>query len=306
MFTTKKIYPNNNFEVAKRSIANAQFCEAYLLSVIYNLKMTINFSRQTVKNLETLNNFVVLESNRQKKIKLELEDTQNGITGGSAFSQEQTDTNENLSGGKIIEIQSFIEKIETNPKNFETIDLLSETISLLKIAFGYISSNQEVALKEAQDALLCVEAVLVVGVPLETKLTEFQFTFNPFTIDSSLIKTYNTTISNLPPILTKLNSVTTTLIEDITDTNELVDQVRTIVFSRSTQNESAIVSVLKWFTSQTNNKVRTEMILNALESVFSSMDLVVHYSSNASTNLKAIINKVKIYKISGILTLENE
>jgi hypothetical protein len=311
----------NQFEVSKRSIANVQFCEAYLLSVIHNLKMTLYFSKHTLKNLEILNKFVIAESIRQKnqldesnqdsnipieKLKLEggelnLE-TQN--IGTDQLQIEQIEPQNDLRGGKILELETFLKKIGNNEKDFQTIELLTETVNLLTMAFGYIFNNEEVALKEAEDALLNVESCLVIGVPLETKISELQFSTSPYTSDlksfSVSIRTYNTTLSNLPPILTKLYSVVRTLVEDITDTNELVDQVRTIVFGRSSQNETVMMSVLKWFTSQSKNQIKTDMILNSLESVFSSMDLVVHYSTNASVNLKAIENKVKIYKISGV------
>jgi hypothetical protein len=203
-------------------------------------------------------------------------------------SENTFDSNTNpneLRGGKILELETFLKKIENNEKDFQTIELLTETVNLLTMAFGYIFNNEEVALKEAEDALLNVESCLVIGIPLETKISELQFSTAPYTSDlksfSLSIRTYNSTVSNLPPILTKLYSVVRTLVEDITDTNELVDQVRTIVFGRSSQNETVMMSVLKWFTTQSKNQIKTDMILNALESVFSSMDLVVHYSTNA-------------------------
>ena len=337
----------NQFEVSKRSIANVQFCEAYLLSVIHNLKMTIYFSKHTLKNLEILNKFVIAESIRQKNqletnefnqdsniqvdLNLQLKggelvqniqniDTQVIETNHTQTQLEQVqhehipisettidalnDNQNELRGGKILELETFLKKIENHEKDFQTIELLTETVNLLTMAFGYIFNNEEVALKEAEDALLNVESCLVIGVPLESKISELQFSTVPYTSDlksfSLSIRTYNTTLSNLPSILTKLYSVVRTLMEDITDTNELVDQVRTIVFGRSSQNETVMMSVLKWFTSQSKNQIKTDMILNSLESVFSSMDLVVHYSTNASVNLKAIENKVRIYKISGV------
>ena len=324
----------NQFEVSKRSIANVQFCEAYLLSIIHNLKMTIHFSKHTLKNLEILNKFVIAESIQQKneletnqsneKLQLkggevnqnldtqiietnqtQLEQIQHEYNSTSENNTFDSNTNPNeLRGGKILELETFLKKIENNEKDFQTIELLTETVNLLTMAFGYIFNNEEVALKEAEDALLNVESCLVIGIPLETKISELQFSTAPYTSDlksfSLSIRTYNSTVSNLPPILTKLYSVVRTLVEDITDTNELVDQVRTIVFGRSSQNETVMMSVLKWFTTQSKNQIKTDMILNALESVFSSMDLVVHYSTNASINLKAIENKVRIYKISGV------
>jgi hypothetical protein len=287
---------SSEFEVAKRAIANVHFCQAYLLAVVHNLKMMIHFSQNTLRNLDTLNKFVASES---KRLKLESSQataaaSKKGFLGGLFGG-----ATDQLEGGKINEIDEFKEKLEKRSQDFETVDLLTETSSLISMALGFITSNEETALVEANDALLCVESSLVIGIPLESKITELQFVSNNVTElknHAVAIQTFNATISRLSSILNKLFAVVKNLVEDVKDTTELVDQVRKIVFKRSVEKEN--VGILKWFTTQTNDASKTDVILSSIESVFSSMDLVVHFCTNAFVNLNAVESKVDISMIS--------
>jgi hypothetical protein len=301
----------SEFEVARKVIANVHFCEAYLLAVIHNLKMMIHYSQITLRDLEKLNNFVSQES---KRLKLESSQANavaakkgflgrifggdSTLKGGEIENGESDTVNEVLEGGKIQEIEEFKEKLKKKSQDFETVDLLIETSSLISMALGFITSNEETALVEANDALLCVQSSLVIGVPLETKITEMQFVsnnVNELKNHAVAIQTFNATISRLSSILHKLFAVVKNLVEDVKDTTELVDQVRKIVSQRSAEKDN--VGILKWFTTQTS-EAKSDVILSSIESVFSSMDFVIFFCKNASINLETLEKKVDINMIS--------
>jgi hypothetical protein len=213
-----------------------------------------------------------------------------------------TDDNEvlvPLEGGKIDGLYEFSDKLKKRGKDFKTIDLLIETVDLLSMAHGYITNNENAALLEAREALLCIGTSLVIGVPLEATIDQLQFSSssssNRLIDHSATIQTFNSTIGRLSSILQKLFAVASNLQEDVTDTRDLVEQVKTIVFSRSAENQKT--GILKWFTSQSNDPIKSDMILNAIESIFSSMDKVVHYSTNAFVNITAL-KKIPLGMIS--------
>ena len=193
----------------------------------------------------------------------------------------------------------FSDKLKKRGKDFKTIDLLIETVDLLSMAHGYITNNENAALLEAREALLCIGTSLVIGVPLEATIDQLQFSSssssNRLIDHSATIQTFNSTIGRLSSILQKLFAVASNLQEDVTDTRDLVEQVKTIVFSRSAENQKT--GILKWFTSQSNDPIKSDMILNAIESIFSSMDRVVHYSTNAFDNISAL-KKIPLGMIS--------
>jgi hypothetical protein len=204
-----------------------------------------------------------------------------------------------LEGGKIDGLYEFSDKLKKRGKDFKTIDLLIETVDLLSMAHGYITNNENAALLEAREALLCIGTSLVIGVPLEATIDQLQFSSssssNRLIDHSATIQTFNSTIGRLSSILQKLFAVASNLQEDVTDTRDLVEQVKTIVFSRSAENQKT--GILKWFTSQSNDPIKSDMILNAIESIFSSMDRVVHYSTNAFDNISAL-KKIPLGMIS--------
>lgn len=204
-----------------------------------------------------------------------------------------------LEGGKIDGLYEFSDKLKKRGKDFKTIDLLIETVDLLSMAHGYITNNENAALLEAREALLCINTSLVIGIPLEATIDQLQFslssTSNRLIDHSATIQTFNSTIGRLSSILQKLFAVASNLQEDVNDTRDLVEQVKTIVFSRSAESQKT--GILKWFTSQSNDPIKSDMILNAIESIFSSMDKVVHYSTNAFVNITAL-KKVPLGMIS--------
>ena len=213
---------------------------------------------------------------------------------------DQTDQQQvQLEGGKIEALYEFSDKLRKRAKDFKTIDLLIETVDLLSMAHGYITNNENAALLEAREALLCISTSLVIGVPLEATIDQLQFslssTSNRLIDHSATIQTFNSTIGRLSSILQKLFAVASNLQEDVNDTRDLVEQVKTIVFSRSAESQKT--GILKWFTSQSNDPIKSDMILNAIESIFSSMDKVVHYSTNAFVNITAL-KKIPLGMIS--------
>ena len=213
---------------------------------------------------------------------------------------DQTDQQQvQLEGGKIEALYEFSDKLRKRAKDFKTIDLLIETVDLLSMAHGYITNNENAALLEAREALLCISTSLVIGVPLEATIDQLQFslssTSNRLIDHSATIQTFNSTIGRLASILQKLFAVASNLQEDVNDTRDLVEQVKTIVFSRSAESQKS--GILKWFTSQSNDPIKSDMILNAIESIFSSMDKVVHYSANAFVNITAL-KKIPLGMIS--------
>ena len=213
---------------------------------------------------------------------------------------DQTDQQQvQLEGGKIDGLYEFSDKLKKRGKDFKTIDLLIETVDLLSMAHGYITNNENAALLEAREALLCISTSLVIGVPLEATIDQLQFslssTSNRLIDHSATIQTFNSTIGRLASILQKLFAVASNLQEDVNDTRDLVEQVKTIVFSRSAESQKS--GLLKWFTSQSNDPIKSDMILNAIESIFSSMDKVVHYSANAFVNITAL-KKIPLGMIS--------
>ena len=213
---------------------------------------------------------------------------------------DQTDQQQvQLEGGKIEALYEFSDKLKKRGKDFKTIDLLIETVDLLSMAHGYITNNENAALLEAREALLCISTSLVIGVPLEATIDQLQFslssTSNRLIDHSATIQTFNSTIGRLSSILQKLFAVASNLQEDVNDTRDLVEQVKTIVFSRSAESQKT--GILKWFTSQSNDPIKSDMILNAIESIFSSMDKVVHYSTNAFVNITAL-KKIPLGMIS--------
>jgi len=329
---------NFEFEAAKAVIGNVQICQAYLLAVVHNLEMTIHCSQNTLRNLEKLSQFVNAENKRQKAeanlaaqaeaknpsfFKRFLGGGEIGIGEGKVLNSDiefptavvseevmgaelsPTDTNEvvpatvSLEGGKIDGLYEFSDKLKKRGKDFKTIDLLIETVDLLSMAHGYITNNENAALLEAREALLCIGTSLVIGVPLEATIDQLQFSSssssNRLIDHSATIQTFNSTIGRLSSILQKLFAVASNLQEDVTDTRDLVEQVKTIVFSRSAENQKT--GILKWFTSQSNDPIKSDMILNAIESIFSSMDKVVHYSTNAFVNITAL-KKIPLGMIS--------
>jgi len=337
---------NFEFEAAKAVIGNVQICQAYLLTVVHNLEMTIHCSQNTLRNLEKLSQFVNAENKRQKaeaNLAAQAEAKNPSIfrrflgggeignsdsvplpipiavVSGEVMGAELSPTNTNevptpnyevltsdqvssgLEGGKIEGLYEFSDKLKKRGKDFKTIDLLIETVDLLSMAHGYITYNENAALLEAREALLCIGTSLVIGVPLEATIDQLQFSSssssssNRLMDHSATIQTFNSTIGRLSSILQKLFAVASNLQEDVTDTRDLVEQVKTIVFSRSAENQKT--GILKWFTSQSNDPIKSDMILNAIESIFSSMDKVVHYSTNAFVNISAL-KKIPLGMIS--------
>ena len=289
---------NAEFEAAKRSIGNIQFCKAYLKAAIYNLEMTLHFTQNTATALETFNKLVTMEAKRIKveaAQKLSQEGKESEAIWGGA-TDLANDNELHLEGGHIAKIAKFNETFARYTKDLSTIDVLIETVDLISIAQGYISTNENVALAESQNALTCIESTLLVGLPLESKILEMQFTATTdLKSQASSIQMYNATIGTLSSILQKLYAVSKTLQEDVTDTKDLVDRVRKLAFSRAASTSSGI---MQWFTNQNKNTVKSEMILNALESIFSSMDMVTHFSTNAFINIKAIEAKVDVSMIT--------
>ena len=206
-----------------------------------------------------------------------------------------------LEGGKIIKITQFSLLLKKKSDDFKTIDLLVQTVDLLSIAQSFIINNEKFALDEATTALECASSSLVIGEELEKHITNIQFdnsaskttTLNTHRVS---IQTFNSIIERLPSLLSKLFALSKNLQEDVNDTSELVDQVRRIIISRSSEQES--YGILKWFTKQTNDPIKSEMILNAIETVFSSMDRVVFFSNRAFKEVSEIENKVTISLIT--------
>ena len=206
-----------------------------------------------------------------------------------------------LEGGKIIKITQFSLLLKKKSDDFKTIDLLVQTVDLLSIAQSFIINNEKFAFDEATTALECASSSLVIGEELEKHITNIQFdnsaskttTLNTHRVS---IQTFNSIIERLPSLLSKLFALSKNLQEDVNDTSELVDQVRRIIISRSSEQES--YGILKWFTKQTNDPIKSEMILNAIETVFSSMDRVVFFSNRAFKEVSEIENKVTISLIT--------
>ena len=206
-----------------------------------------------------------------------------------------------LEGGKIIKITQFSLLLKKKSDDFKTIDLLVQTVDLLSIAQSFIINNEKFAFDEATTALECASNSLVIGEELEKHITNIQFdssaskttTLNTHRVS---IQTFNSIIERLPSLLSKLFALSKNLQEDVNDTSELVDQVRRIIISRSSEQES--YGILKWFTKQTNDPIKSEMILNAIETVFSSMDRVVFFSNRAFKEVSEIENKVTISLIT--------
>jgi hypothetical protein len=206
-----------------------------------------------------------------------------------------------LEGGKIIKITQFSLLLKKKSDDFKTIDLLVQTVDLLSIAQSFIINNEKFAFDEATTALECASSSLVIGEELEKHITNIQFdnsaskttTLNTHRVS---IQTFNSIIERLPSLLSKLFALSKNLQEDVNDTSELVDQVRRIIISRSSEQES--YGILKWFTKQTNDPIKSDMILNAIETVFSSMDRVVFFSNRAFKEVSEIENKVTISLIT--------
>ena len=206
-----------------------------------------------------------------------------------------------LEGGKIIKITQFSLLLKKKSDDFKTIDLLVQTVDLLSIAQSFIINNEKFAFDEATTALECASNSLVIGEELEKHITNIKFdssaskttTLNTHRVS---IQTFNSIIERLPSLLSKLFALSKNLQEDVNDTSELVDQVRRIIISRSSEQES--YGILKWFTKQTNDPIKSEMILNAIETVFSSMDRVVFFSNRAFKEVSEIENKVTISLIT--------
>jgi len=205
-----------------------------------------------------------------------------------------------LEGGKIIKIMQFSLLLKKKSDDFKTIDLLVQTVDLLSIAQSFIINNEKFAFEEATTALECASSSLVIGEELEKHITNIQFdnTSKTTTLNTHRvsIQTFNSIIERLPSLLNKLFALSKNLQEDVNDTSELVDQVRKIIISRSSEKES--FGILKWFTKQTNDPVKSDMILNAIETIFSSMDRVVFFSNRAFKEVSEIENKVTISLIT--------
>jgi hypothetical protein len=329
---------NLEFEQAKGIIANVQICQAHLKSTIHNLEMTIHWTSNTTRNLDLLSKFVTAELKRLKAeaTEIALKATNNNknngflkfLTGGSSelaqaeeSAPEVTESSESvpqvtessesapadlegeiaLEGGKILKITEFSLMLRKRSDDFKTIDLLVQTVDLLSIAQSFIINNEKFAFDEATAALDCASNSLVIGEELEKHITNIQFdnsTSKTNTLNNHRvsIQTFNSVIERLPSLLNKLFALSKNLQEDVNDTSELVDQVRKIIISRSSEKES--YGILKWFTKQTNDQIKSDMILNAIESVFSSMDRVVFFSTRAFKEVTEIENKVKISLIT--------
>ena len=320
---------NLEFEQAKGIIANVQICQAHLKSTIHNLEMTIHWTSNTTRNLDLLSKFVTAELKRLKaeatEIALKAKNNNNNgffkfLTGGSSESAQAEESapvvpelSESaladldlqgeiaLEGGKILKVTEFSLMLRKRSDDFKTIDLLVQTVDLLSIAQSFIINNEKFAFDEATSALECASNSLVIGEELEKHITNIQFdnsTAKTNTLNNHRvsIQTFKSVIERLPSLLNKLFALSKNLQEDVNDTSELVDQVRKIIISRSSEKES--YGILKWFTKQTNDPVKSDMILNAIESVFSSMDRVVFFSTRAFKEVTEIENKVKISLIT--------
>lgn len=217
-----------------------------------------------------------------------------------------------LSGGKINELTDYSETLAKKNKDLDTITLLTETIELVSMAQTIIESNEVTILKEAEIAKRTAEMGIELGIPLEEKLSEIQFSSagkSSRTINLQAhtvsIQTFNTTISSLYPTLHKLFFLGKNLHEDVIDTCNLVGQAKEIVFRRSAAKGN--FSILKLFTAREKQEgVKSEMILNAVQSVFFNMDFVVKFTNDAFSELMAIEKVVDNHRMIKFSAIPNQ
>ena len=310
---------NDFYEDAKKSIGRIVVCEAYIYSAKYNLKMAMTYTLIVNREMQRLIDFIEKEILRQMSETLtkakgsafvkdketssifdSLQEVADALlSGGEAATLttggEEVHTvntiNSNIQGGSndMEEIRNKTNELKENASNYKSIEVLKETVKLMQAALLFIIQNEENSMKEMHIAKEALKVCLVFGHPLEDTFSTMQFNSSTLAnFDKNNVTAINMFNENLRKVcgsLDNLYSASARLKDDLQDVQELVQQVRDIVFAKSANKKT---SILKFFASNVETPEKRNLILDSLQSVFFNFDFAIHFATNSFANIDAV------------------
>ena len=211
-------------------------------------------------------------------------------TGGEEVHTVNT-INSNIQGGSndMEEIRNKTNELKENASNYKSIEVLKETVKLMQAALLFIIQNEENSMKEMHIAKEALKVCLVFGHPLEDTFSTMQFNSSTLAnLDKNNVTAINMFNENLRKVcgsLDNLYSASARLKDDLQDVQELVQQVRDIVFAKSANKKT---SILKFFASNVETPEKRNLILDSLQSVFFNFDFAIHFATNSFANIDAV------------------
>jgi hypothetical protein len=199
--------------------------------------------------------------------------------------------NNNIEGGSndMEEIRNKTNELKENASNYKSIEVLKETVKLMQAALLFIIQNEENSTKEMHIGKEALKVCLVFGHPLEDTFSTMQFNSSTLAnFDKNNVTAINMFNENLRKVcgsLDNLYSASGRLKDDLQDVQELVQQVRDIVFAKSANKKT---SILKFFASNVETPEKRNLILDSLQSVFFNFDFAIHFATNSFANIDAV------------------